>query len=114
MSETPNELLMHYLLELKQELQNYLDPLGMAEVERAFVLGEHAHRGQNRKSGEPYITHPVAVAKILAELRLDTETLTKVLRMGAKVKKLLGRDTAAETGEPRAGREITAADLLGP
>jgi DNA-binding transcriptional regulator GbsR (MarR family) len=47
-------------------------------------------------------------------LRLDTETLTKVLRMGAKVKKLLGRDTAAETGEPRATREITAADLLGP
>jgi DNA-binding transcriptional regulator GbsR (MarR family) len=48
-------------------------------------------------------------------LRLDTETLTKVLRMGAKVKKLLGRDTLPDApGEPRAAREITAADLLGP
>ena len=51
-------------------------------------------------------------------LRLDTETLTKVLRLGAKVKKLLGRDTLPDaptgSGEPRAGREITAADLLGP
>jgi DNA-binding transcriptional regulator GbsR (MarR family) len=51
-------------------------------------------------------------------LRLDTETLTKVLRMGAKVKKLLGRDTPLEApaggGEPRGSRQITAADLLGP
>lgn len=51
-------------------------------------------------------------------LRLDTETLTKVLRMGAKIKKLMGRDTLVEAsasdGQARAGREITAADLLGP
>ena len=79
MSDTHHELLMHYLLELKQELQTYLDPIGMADVERAFLLGERAHRGQNRKSGEPYITHPVAVAKILAELRLDTETLVAAI-----------------------------------
>jgi DNA-binding transcriptional regulator GbsR (MarR family) len=51
-------------------------------------------------------------------LRLDTETLTKVLRMGAKVKKLMGRDNlgdaAAAAGELPRAREITAADLLGP
>ncbi len=51
-------------------------------------------------------------------LRLDTETLTKVLRMGAKVKKLLGRenvgDAPAEVDGVRAPRQITAADLLGP
>jgi DNA-binding transcriptional regulator GbsR (MarR family) len=48
-------------------------------------------------------------------LRLDTETLTKVLRLGAKVKKLLGRESASDEGKGRAaGREVTAADLLGP
>jgi DNA-binding transcriptional regulator GbsR (MarR family) len=49
-------------------------------------------------------------------LRLDTETLTKVLRLGAKVKKLLGRETADGAPAVIAGtqREITAADLLGP
>ena len=39
-----------------------------ADVERAFVVAEKAHEGQLRKSGDPYITHPVAVANILAEL----------------------------------------------
>ena len=49
-------------------------------------------------------------------LRLDTETLTKVLRLGAKVKKLLGRDSADSGSAEVAGtqRQITAADLLGP
>jgi GTP diphosphokinase / guanosine-3',5'-bis(diphosphate) 3'-diphosphatase len=75
MGPDSEELLLHYLLELRAELKHYLDPAEISEVERAFLLGETAHRGQNRKSGEPYITHPVAVAKILAELRLDAETL---------------------------------------
>jgi GTP diphosphokinase / guanosine-3',5'-bis(diphosphate) 3'-diphosphatase len=69
------ELLVHYLFELRQELAQYASASDIADVERAFLLGEFGHRGQNRKSGEPYITHPVAVAKILAELRLDSETL---------------------------------------
>ncbi len=50
-------------------------------------------------------------------LRLDTETLTKVLKMGAKVKKLLGREAQIDLSSDRpapAAREITAADLLGP
>jgi DNA-binding transcriptional regulator GbsR (MarR family) len=50
-------------------------------------------------------------------LRLDTETLTKVLRMGAKVKKLMGRDNVEAVTDGKgapAAREITAADLLGP
>ena len=37
-------------------------------VERAYAVAEHCHRGQKRKSGDPYITHPLAVATILAEL----------------------------------------------
>jgi len=44
-------------------------------IERAYQKAEELHRGQFRKSGEPYITHPVAVVKILAELGMDDRTL---------------------------------------
>ncbi|PFG43300.1 GTP pyrophosphokinase [Isoptericola jiangsuensis] len=51
--------------------------LGM--LERAYATAEKAHRGQQRKSGDPYITHPVAVATILAELGFDGATLAAAL-----------------------------------
>ncbi|MFI7384108.1 RelA/SpoT family protein [Streptomyces sp. NPDC049813] len=51
-----------------------LDPL-----RRAYVLAESSHRGQMRKSGEPYITHPLAVTLILAELGAENTTLTASL-----------------------------------
>jgi GTP pyrophosphokinase len=44
-------------------------------LERAYAIAEEQHRGQRRKSGEPFITHPLAVATILANLGLDTTTL---------------------------------------
>ncbi|MER7195268.1 RelA/SpoT family protein [Streptomyces flaveolus] len=51
-----------------------IDPL-----RRAYLLAESSHRGQMRKSGEPYITHPLAVTLILAELGAETTTLTASL-----------------------------------
>jgi len=48
-------------------------------IRRAYVVAEKAHEGQRRKSGEPYITHPVAVTLILAELGLTPETLVASL-----------------------------------
>ncbi len=60
---------------LDQKLAEYLTPEARSKVERAFRLGAAAHHGQTRKSGEPYITHPLAVAGILAEMRLDTDGL---------------------------------------
>ena len=50
-----------------------------AHIERAFVIAEEAHKGQLRKSGEDYITHPVAVTQILAELGLNETTLIAAL-----------------------------------
>ncbi|NDE51302.1 MAG: bifunctional (p)ppGpp synthetase/guanosine-3',5'-bis(diphosphate) 3'-pyrophosphohydrolase, partial [Actinobacteria bacterium] len=50
-----------------------------ALVERAFLRAEEVHRGQLRKSGDPYITHPVAVAEILLEFGLDATTLAAAL-----------------------------------
>jgi guanosine-3',5'-bis(diphosphate) 3'-pyrophosphohydrolase len=51
----------------------------LSVVEQAFVVAERAHRGQLRKSGDPYITHPVAVATILAELGMTPPTLAAAL-----------------------------------
>ncbi|WP_028048441.1 bifunctional (p)ppGpp synthetase/guanosine-3',5'-bis(diphosphate) 3'-pyrophosphohydrolase [Cellulomonas sp. URHD0024] len=51
----------------------------LAVVEQAFVVAEKAHRGQLRKSGDPYITHPVAVATILADLGMTPSTLAAAL-----------------------------------
>ena len=48
-------------------------------IERAYTTAERAHRGQLRKSGEPYITHPVAVAQILADLGIGPKTLAAAL-----------------------------------
>ncbi|NBY32105.1 MAG: bifunctional (p)ppGpp synthetase/guanosine-3',5'-bis(diphosphate) 3'-pyrophosphohydrolase [Actinobacteria bacterium] len=51
----------------------------VAILEKAFATAETAHAGQLRKSGDPYITHPVAVAEILAELGLDIPTIAAAL-----------------------------------
>jgi len=50
-----------------------------SHIERAFVIADEAHKGQLRKSGEDYITHPVAVTQILAELGLNETTLIAAL-----------------------------------
>jgi guanosine-3',5'-bis(diphosphate) 3'-pyrophosphohydrolase len=48
-------------------------------VQRALDLAEEAHRGQSRASGDPYIAHPVAVARILADLKMDADTIVAAL-----------------------------------
>ena len=50
-----------------------------ALIQRAYVFADHAHRDQLRKSGEPYISHPIAVAAILADLGLDDVTIASAL-----------------------------------
>lgn len=61
--------------QLIAKLESYLPPEEVERVQAAYDLAHHAHEGQRRRSGEPYITHPVAVADLLADLRLDAETL---------------------------------------
>ena len=56
-------------------LEEYLEPAQVAEVYRAYLFGAEAHEGQHRASGEPYIYHPIAVARILAEMHMDHESL---------------------------------------
>lgn len=72
-------LLPHYVIELQQQVESYLSRSQWEAIDRAFRLGAQAHQGQMRKSGEPYITHPVAVARILADMHLDGETLVAAI-----------------------------------
>ncbi|QCF24871.1 RelA/SpoT family protein [Hydrocarboniclastica marina] len=64
---------------LSERLKNYLDDNRVNQVRRAFFYAEQAHEGQMRRSGERYITHPLAVAHILADLNLDHQSLMAAL-----------------------------------
>lgn len=60
---------------LCERLNDYIDPEQVKKIEEAFLLADTAHQGQSRQTGEPYITHPIAVATILAEMRMDAQTI---------------------------------------
>lgn len=64
---------------LVKYLHEYMPKDQIDAVRRAYDYGERLHRGQYRKSGEPYIYHPLAVARILAEMRLDSTTLSAAI-----------------------------------
>ena len=64
---------------LNDAIQSYLTPEQCFFIERAYKYANAAHSGVTRASGEPYITHPVAVAEILAEMRLDHEAIAAAL-----------------------------------
>ena len=61
--------------DLCDQARTYLEPRQVEAIYRAYLLGAEAHRGQRRASGDPYITHPVQVARVLVGMRLDTESV---------------------------------------
>ncbi|WP_339337878.1 bifunctional GTP diphosphokinase/guanosine-3',5'-bis pyrophosphate 3'-pyrophosphohydrolase [uncultured Oceanicoccus sp.] len=60
---------------LGSTLQSYLSPVQVNQIKRAYYYAEQAHEGQRRRSGEPYVTHPLAVAGILADMHMDHQSL---------------------------------------
>ena len=108
---------MSEIAEFTRHLGNYLPPPDIALVERAFDFSESAHRGQFRKSGEPYITHPLAVASILSQWRLDAAGLSAALLHDvmedttvtkAEIEASFGKPVAEPIGQWLLGREISA------
>ena len=59
------------LRRLIETLESYLNGEQIQSIMDAYEFGAEAHEGQTRKTGEPYITHPVAVAQELADMRMD-------------------------------------------
>mgnify|MGYP000422380311 CR=1 FL=1 len=70
-SNDPDELFE----ELKQCILRYHPSTDLSQIEKAYHVAKDAHKDQKRKSGEPYIIHPLCVAIILAQLELDKETI---------------------------------------
>ncbi|NUP43158.1 MAG: bifunctional (p)ppGpp synthetase/guanosine-3',5'-bis(diphosphate) 3'-pyrophosphohydrolase [Streptomyces sp.] len=70
---------IEHLIKVHRARHPQAGPEAIETLRRAYVLAESSHRGQMRKSGEPYITHPLAVTLILAELGAETTTLTASL-----------------------------------
>ncbi|HKK06906.1 MAG TPA: bifunctional GTP diphosphokinase/guanosine-3',5'-bis pyrophosphate 3'-pyrophosphohydrolase [Gammaproteobacteria bacterium] len=60
-------------------LETYLEPAQVAEVYRAYLFGAEAHEGQHRMTGEPYIYHPLEVARILAEMHMDHQSIVAAI-----------------------------------
>ncbi|PTY37647.1 bifunctional GTP diphosphokinase/guanosine-3',5'-bis(diphosphate) 3'-diphosphatase [Saccharospirillum sp. MSK14-1] len=60
---------------LAKRLESYLEPDNIRRIRRAYFYAEQAHEGQMRRSGERYITHPLAVANILCEMHMDHQSL---------------------------------------
>jgi GTP diphosphokinase / guanosine-3',5'-bis(diphosphate) 3'-diphosphatase len=90
---------------LAQKL-DYLTAEARAKVERAFLLGAHAHAEQTRKSGEPYISHPLAVAGILAEMRIDADGLCAAILHDTL------EDTPIQQGEIAAEFGVEVSELV--
>ncbi len=78
-SDGVTSLVMSYLDPLLQQLDKAGSSMDRDAVKRAYDLAVQAHEGQIRQSGEPYVTHPVAVAGILADLRLDLASIITAL-----------------------------------
>jgi guanosine-3',5'-bis(diphosphate) 3'-pyrophosphohydrolase len=72
-------------------LRDYLDEDQVTQVDKAYQFAQHAHEGQARKSGEPYISHPLAVATILANMHMDHQCLMAALL----------HDVIEDTGVPK-------------
>ena len=64
---------------LFKDWSGYLKPEDISQLQSAYHFSEQAHEGQFRQSGEPYISHPLAVANILAQWHLDSQALTAAL-----------------------------------
>ncbi|MFC6633781.1 bifunctional GTP diphosphokinase/guanosine-3',5'-bis pyrophosphate 3'-pyrophosphohydrolase [Microbulbifer taiwanensis] len=83
---------MHTIDSLAHRLSSYLPPDQIQSVRRAYFYAEQAHDGQQRRSGEPYVTHPLAVATILAGMHMDHQSLAAAML----------HDVIEDTGIPRA------------
>ncbi|MFF0743738.1 RelA/SpoT family protein [Streptomyces sp. NPDC004111] len=73
--QSPYNPVLEPLLRIVRGNDPKIETATLRQIERAYQVAERWHRGQKRKSGDPYITHPLAVTTILAELGMDPATL---------------------------------------
>ncbi|MGH8532371.1 MAG: HD domain-containing protein, partial [Gammaproteobacteria bacterium] len=78
-SPAPSASALRQIDEVCLLAREYLKPAQVTALRRAYEFGARAHEGQRRMSGEPYIEHPLAVARILLGMRMDYETLAAAI-----------------------------------
>ena len=92
LARLPNRKRAIGLDRLVKKVRNYLPTDQVSEILEAYRFAEEAHHGQRRKTGEPYISHPVAVADMLADLHMDAETVMAALLHDVIEDKGAGKD----------------------
>ena len=88
--------------QLVAKLEGYLPPDQVERVQQAYEFGAAAHKGQKRLSGEPFISHPIAAANILADLHVDAETIIAAILHDV----IEDTPTAKEQIEQQFGKEV--------
>ena len=123
--EQPRKAEVVSIANLTQVLSGYLTKAELKEIKAAFHFSDESHPGQYRQSGEPYITHPVAVAEICADWKLDAQSIMAALlhdvmedqgvtktelaeRFGAKVAELVDGLSKLDKMEFRSREEAQA------
>ncbi len=88
------------------KIAGYMSPEGMALIQKAYIFSAAQHQGQVRRSGEPYLSHPLEVSDILAEMRLDEATICAGLLHDT----VEDTETTIETIEDEFGEDV--ADIV--
>jgi guanosine-3',5'-bis(diphosphate) 3'-pyrophosphohydrolase len=98
--------------QLLNKLETYLPPAQVERVREAYEFGAQAHQGQKRLSGEPYIAHPVAVADILADLRMDAQTIIAAILHDVIEDTATAKDEIAERFGPEVAELVDGVSKL--
>ena len=72
---------MESIVVLSEKLSSYLEPKQIEQVNKAYEFANEAHSGQFRSSGDPYVSHPIAVANILSSFHMDEDSLLRLCCM---------------------------------
>lgn len=97
-------MVSHYLDELQERIAEYNPRFDRSLIEKAYTFSQQAHQGQDRLSGEPFIIHPLAVAHVVADLKMDDATICAALLHDV----LEDTYISEEELDREFGREITA------
>ena len=100
------------IADLLSILRGYLPAEQIAQVEAAFNYAEQAHQGQDRRTGHAYITHPLAVAGILADMRMDHQTLMAALLHDVIEDTNVGKQQLGELFDPAVAEIVDGVSKL--
>lgn len=103
---------MHTLGSLTDKLHAYLTPVQVDAVRRAYYYAEQAHDGQMRRTGQPYVTHPLAVAGILADMRMDHQSLIAAMLHDVIEDTGIGKDALAAQFGPSVAELVDGVSKL--